>query len=314
MNRPIIKGTPLHKASIAKAKESIVAQTRTQADGSLVGAADALGKSYIPAGIDYSIDQKAIKIPKSEEEKVKKEKKEKKKIDVDELLKEDEDEIIDAGLDDERTENPNKENKGYKNWKVREEEENIRLAEENKARLDAASAKRKEAQRLKDTQMNRKENIIVEAPVTEAIGGKQINQYTKEQRDRLASEGVWSDDAEKMVLPEEIIDGEFVSKAEGTKLKVVATNQDGNNQTNNTVVEQEDQNTTTTRTREQKENDKIYNDFRTSNYKKRKMIEGGYTPIQSKSPAQMRDDRIYRNARADGPVRENMIKSGYKPR
>ena len=71
--------------------------------------------------------------------------------------------------------------------------------------------------------------------------------------------------------------------------------------------------TTTPRTRKQKENDKIYNDFRTSKYKKKKMIEGGYTPIQSKSPMEMRDDRIYRNARADGPVRENMIKGGYKP-
>ena len=55
MNRPVIKGTPLHAASIAKAtSESIVAQTRTQADGSLVGAGQALGKSYIPATIDYS--------------------------------------------------------------------------------------------------------------------------------------------------------------------------------------------------------------------------------------------------------------------
>ena len=67
MKRPIIKGTSLHKASIAKAKtESIVAQTRTQADGSLVGAGNELGKSYIPAAIDFSIDQKAIKIPESE--------------------------------------------------------------------------------------------------------------------------------------------------------------------------------------------------------------------------------------------------------
>ena len=67
------------------------------------------------------------------------------------------------------------------------------------------------------------------------------------------------------------------------------------------------------RTREQKENDKIYNDFRTSNYKKRKMIEEGYSPIQSKSPMEMRDNRIYRNAQVDGPVRRNMIKSGYEP-
>ena len=71
--------------------------------------------------------------------------------------------------------------------------------------------------------------------------------------------------------------------------------------------------TTTTRTRKQKENDKIYNDFRTSKYTKNKMIEEGYNPIKSKSPMEMRDDRIYRNARADGPVRKNMIKGGYKP-
>ena len=63
MKRPTVKGTPLHKASIAKAKtESIVAQTRTQADGSLVGAGDALGKSYIPAAIDYSTKTKATDI------------------------------------------------------------------------------------------------------------------------------------------------------------------------------------------------------------------------------------------------------------
>jgi len=58
MKRPIIKGTPLHKASIAKARsESIVSQSRTQADSSLVGAGQALGKSYIPAAIDFTKDR-----------------------------------------------------------------------------------------------------------------------------------------------------------------------------------------------------------------------------------------------------------------
>ena len=70
MNRPVIKGTPLHKASIAKAtSESIVTQTRTQADGTLVAAAGVLGKSYIPAAIDFSQDNKAIKIPKNKKKK-----------------------------------------------------------------------------------------------------------------------------------------------------------------------------------------------------------------------------------------------------
>tara|TARA_R110002167_G_scaffold190147_1_gene392429 strand:- start:16 stop:357 length:342 start_codon:yes stop_codon:yes gene_type:complete len=65
MNRPIIKGTPIHKA------ESIVAQTRTQADGSLVTAGNDLGNSYIPAAIDFSTETKAIKIPESNKKKKK---------------------------------------------------------------------------------------------------------------------------------------------------------------------------------------------------------------------------------------------------
>ena len=61
MNRPIIKGTANHKASIVKAKaESIVSQRRTQADASLVGASKAMGESYKPQAIDYSIKQKGI--------------------------------------------------------------------------------------------------------------------------------------------------------------------------------------------------------------------------------------------------------------
>ena len=55
MKRPIIKGTPLHKASIAKAIEPTVANTRTKADPSLVYAADELGKSNMPGAIDYSL-------------------------------------------------------------------------------------------------------------------------------------------------------------------------------------------------------------------------------------------------------------------
>ena len=62
MNRPLIKGTPLHKTSI-------VAQTQTQADGKLVASGDALGKSYIPAAIDYSGRVKNIEIPEMGEDK-----------------------------------------------------------------------------------------------------------------------------------------------------------------------------------------------------------------------------------------------------
>jgi len=352
MNRPLIKGTPIHKASIAKAKaESIVAQTRTQADSSLVGAGDTLGKSYIPLDIDYSMDLKAVKIPKSKKKKKKNNETEKQDIDFrgEEILM-DENQLtnrpivteqpgdtaneISAGgaqygfdysqpqVASPKTVGGNKDKiKAEKQAKINAEnlKKDNQKAKDKKAKDKQAAkdkkAKDKEAKRLKDIQMNKKKGQVYEpgSIKADAVGGKQISQYTKEQRDRLASEGAWSDDVGKMVLPEEIVDGKFVSKAEGTNLEVVATDPKGDNQTNNTVVEEADQNKTTTRTREQKENDKIYNDFRTSNYKKRKMIERGYTPIQSKSPMEMRDDRIYINARANGPVRENMIKGGYKP-
>jgi len=163
MNRPVIKGTPLHAASIAKAtSESIVAQTRTQADGSLVGAGQALGKSYIPATIDYSVDLKAIKIPK-------KKKKKKEKIEVqdptgntesadskyvapyvDEAEDEDNDysgiENDNSGTTDDST---SAENKPYKNWKVRENEKNIKEAKANKKKQDEASKKRTDPKKLK---------------------------------------------------------------------------------------------------------------------------------------------------------------------
>ena len=201
MKRPIIKGTPLHKASIAKAKESIVSQRRTQADASLVSGGRLLGESYIPGTIDFSIDTPDMSLTKQDlEDALSKKGKEKKTPETAEVMidgvqttvpyderfdyeavkrvkkkkvvkkekqkeedvlvgdtesadskyvapyveeAEDEDIIEDAGLDDERTVNPNKKDRGYKNWKVREEERNIAAAEANKAKLDAKSKARK---------------------------------------------------------------------------------------------------------------------------------------------------------------------------
>lgn len=59
MIRPVIKGSPIYKTSIAKAK-SIVANTRTTADPSLISAGEELGKSYVPGAIDYSLTSKDI--------------------------------------------------------------------------------------------------------------------------------------------------------------------------------------------------------------------------------------------------------------
>ena len=64
MKRPVIKGSVLHKASIAKAKKPVVSQEVSKADSSLVGAAQALGKSNNPNIIDYNLDNVKINIDK----------------------------------------------------------------------------------------------------------------------------------------------------------------------------------------------------------------------------------------------------------
>ena len=499
MKRPIIKGTPFHKALIAKAKsESIVAQTKTQADSALVGAATSLGESYIPAAIDFSIDQKAIKIPESKEDNGDREKPEtekqkqkrinkrrKQKIDdrrlgkkegnqkiYDNLTKrknsrgltEQEQEALDKASKElgikkikENTKNTintkkTKENtektvkvkkekgknifeKGYKSIKdfikdkkQKKLEERLIKAEEGpdsdydfseldkepgldtkkteKYKSPEAGTKESEellsrtgASRNKALQeAAKKHNVKVEDLEAKHIGPKnkpltkeEIQKYGKNyvrpsdlaKRQFYPKQGSvggkdktqWSDEKGRFLIPsggysdEEILQMSSEDKAvyekemntraqkavdEANELKPtqnnikeedlsdmyqmiqggdIALNKETNSyeytdvykktqaniaSKNNTkvkpVVGEEGQNTATTRTREQKENDKVYNDFRTSDYKKRKMIEGGYTPIQSKSPMEMRDDRIYRNAKADGPVRRNMIKGGYTPR
>lgn len=205
MNRSVIKGTPLHKASIAKAKsDSIVAQTRTTPESSLVTAAGALGESYIPALIDFSIHKRGFKLPKAEDKntgnssrtkkrvKTKKDKKkeanidksndktatkiegaEKVKVEEKEPVKakpidilvgdkeradakyiapyveeaEDEDDdfsYIENDNSGSTESSANTKNKPYRNWKRRQEEENIAAAEATKKRLDDASRKREE--------------------------------------------------------------------------------------------------------------------------------------------------------------------------
>jgi hypothetical protein len=196
MNRPIIKGTSLHKASTAKAKsESIVSQARVSADSSLVGAGELLGESYIPAAIDFSIDRSEptltkkdlenhtpkVKNPKVKKEKekvetkVKKNKKKKKYIEE----AEDEDIIVDDGRNNEATVHPNKKDRGYKNWKVKEEEKNIADAEANKKRLNEASAKRvADAKAKKEDEASKKRAYESSKKALEADSADEDNDYS----------------------------------------------------------------------------------------------------------------------------------------
>ena len=167
----------------------------------------------------------------------------------------------------------------------------------------------KEQERLaaeaKKKQMAKKAVITVDKPIVGAIGDQQINQYTKEQRNRLKTEGVWSDDAEKMVLPEEIVDGKFVSKAEGTTLDIYDKSK---NVKTKPVVEKKK---TTTSSGRQRRLDKKYENAGPS--VRANMEADGYVPPESKTAMNMRDNRIYRNAVKGGIVQQNMIKSGYIP-
>ena len=110
MNRPVIKGTANHKASIAKAKAKarpVVSQSRTKGDASLVGAADALGKSYKPQAMDYSIDQKGIEFLD-----IKKEKKTKTVKNKEEIIKSLKISVREVNNEDISSRNLNKNTKG----------------------------------------------------------------------------------------------------------------------------------------------------------------------------------------------------------
>ena len=61
MKRPVIKGSVLHKASMAKAQEI----QSVGSDADLISAANELGRSRSVKGIDYSIDSRDIKYKKN---------------------------------------------------------------------------------------------------------------------------------------------------------------------------------------------------------------------------------------------------------
>jgi len=310
MKRPIIKGTPLHKASIAKAKsDSIVAQTRTQADGSLVSAGQALGKSYIPAAIDFSQDQKAIKIPKSNKDKEsgKKGKSVKEKPKTIKV----EDPTGKPGATLEGTTKQAVEGTGPETEAGRGY---VQPANKN-PRVRVMTE-----QELKDKQKKEKEkNLrITKEEAEKVVSGndKTIEELQKKEFERLQKEKERK--KQEKIDQKEYEDNEILEEDDPD---IGDMDYDGNNngipdylEQKKTTVKETKVTPPSERTREQKEDDKIYNDFRTSKYKKKKMIEGGYTPIEGKSPVEMRDDRIYRNALSDGPVRRNMIKGGYTPR
>ena len=385
MNRSVIKGTANHKASIAKAKAkakatSIVSQRRTQADAGLIAAADALGKSYKPAAIDFELDKINVDVPEKKEKKekqpkVKKEKqprvkKEKKVLTEQEkaerrakrketrgrivdgvktaiggivgvplaigkgLFKFGEDIIdefgqkVEGAVEDIKTKGAEDKNKRAEkkiekeaakleadklkqaDLEKREIEKALALERRNEEKLKKRLIREEAAERRKNRNKKKGQVYELDSIKTEGVGDKQINQYTKEQRERLskgeAGGNVWSEEQERYVLPEEIIDGEFVSKAEGTKIDIY---DESKNVKTQPVVEEITNTTDTPKMSDFKTKKNPFGGTITAKDQYEKALKEYY----SKSPATMRDNRIYRNAVKGGVVQRNMIKSGYKP-
>ena len=358
MNRPIIKGTASHKASIAKAKAEarpVVAQTRTQGDTSLISLSEELGKSRVGKNIDYTQAKPDIKIPKG-----------KKKLSVDsdkaqaaeqytvserDLIKNSDGDWVpkqgaksikygdtwdseEGWKDDGREVYFSPEGKEISKEEADElsrrfdpttdtDAEKERIArekiKENLKRIAAESKKIRErdltgsvadwdnAKFTKEIIGGKMGGKLIsgEGVTTQAIGGKAIANYNKQQLARLNTEGVFSEDAGRMVLPEEIVDGKFVSQA--TEGIVVESRR-----ADRATMGKSD--LTPRQIREKKLADKKWNDPRTGQYVKDQMIREGYIPESgAESAALMRDDRIWRTAVKGGVVHQNMRKSGYIP-
>ena len=341
MNRSIIKGTASYKASIAKAKAEarpVVAQTRTQGDTSLISLSEELGKSRVGKNVDYTQAKPDIKIPKGKKklsvDSDKAQAAEQYTVSERDLIKNsDGDWVPKQGAKSIKYGDTWDSEKGWKDdgrevyfspegKEISKEEadelsrrfdpttdtdaEKERIAKENEEKERIAREKAKQERIAAETKKQKPGQYYELGSITtEAIGGKAIANYNKQQLARLNTEGVFSEDAGRMVLPEEIVDGKFVSQA--TEGIVVESRR-----ADRATMGKSD--LTPRQIRQKKLADKKWNDPRTGQYVKDQMIREGYIPESgAESAALMRDDRIWRTAVKGGVVHQNMRKSGYIP-
>jgi hypothetical protein len=264
MKRPIIKGTPLHKALT----ESIVAQTRTQTDGTLVSGGEALGRSYIPIAIDYSVDGlidfgdvgggKKKKKKKKKGDKYKsddkttttttevtvedlkknEEKKDVKKVEKNKTYVDVEDEDNDYSGVASSNSNPTEGSTGtaiqpYENWEVGENKKNIAAAESNKKRLDKATKERLD-------KATKKRSYDASKKLVEADIANEENDYSAIENDNSdpteGSTGTQNKPYENWKVRE---DKRNIAEAKALKAKMDAknnTNFDYNSNTNSDIV------------------------------------------------------------------------------
>jgi len=307
MNRSIIKGTANHKASIAKAKQPVVAQTRTKADPSLTWAGEQLGKSYVPEAIDYTIDSPEIKVPEKKE------------------LTEEEKAALAA---EKAVKETAAKEYGVRKKDLRKNDDGDWVPSKRLIRkmIDAYSAdsyEKKETPRSKKAQKEFEERVEKEGPIDVdwSLTGRDFLNQSKSSMASSESEG--ESEKESVFVPQE-----FKSNIAGDKFRyryIGPTDVTGKPDIEGSFAGLEfmDPNRpgkwiTAGKTKEGTW--KGYNTIQELYKKRRDADELFDSPVNKKSPykngkspAEMRDDRIYRHAVKSGPVRKNMIKGGYIP-
>ena len=330
MNRSIIKGTKSHKASIAKAKsQSIVAQTRMSADNVLVVAGTALGESYIPSEIDYSITVPKISTSKEETEKTSEDNKKKG------WTSKDSQEVIDKNEEKRRQEAERRYQEAQKNKKKEKQkkksEKEIKkdiakqytispkdLVLENGTWVPKKGAVSKEADRAiwdgeqwtdNPKYMDagythglgrfKSADIKVEKPKIQGVGDIQIRNYTQEEQKRLQTEGVFNEEVGRVVLPEEH-DSETGGYISSGKEQHIVDLDKGSKP----------------KPTDFKDRKNPFGGIETRNQQYQKALREYYKSIQEQDNAsvmQKRDDKIWKFAKKGGVVHKNMRKSGYIP-
>lgn len=179
MSRPIIKGTKQHKASIAKARTAVpeieVEQTRTKADPTLVETGRALGESYMPKEIDFSIPgyDVAFSSEDDKEKKTKEKKKEKKKKEEKKVEKKDGKDgvVVDDGSGKKKKGGKKKIGKGIKNIieKIKTSIEKIKSKKKEKGKKkekeEVISIEKKDIKKLPEKDIENKPKKVEETSV-----------------------------------------------------------------------------------------------------------------------------------------------------
>ena len=342
MNRSMTKGSPAYKKAKVETK-SIVAKAPAGPDAGLVSAAELLGKSKRVPKIDFTIKQPKIDWSKAEFGKRKpketKVKKERKKFKLGEKIGDffvsKAGQIRDAagnilsGIEERRAQKEiERQRKAEENKVLANEKEQLRIANKEQKEIDDTlalersneeklkkrlikeqAAYERQKAREKEKQMSREPGRYYEegSIVTDAVGSKAIRNYSPEQLERIEEEGVWSEEQERNVLPEEIVDGKFESKAQGEEGFI-------------TQIKPITEDTTPTPTEAQTTNWNLDRKPRPRDF------EGGFVEKQKQYKAALDqwwentqgqdtplNKKLFHGAIKGGKVQQNMIRSGYKP-